>query len=126
MDFLDANVALEIILNRKYRHRAEEVVRSIKGQPHISMSSVHLVVYFSRRLGATFPDIFKTLDRAVILDLTLADYQWAKLNMRNNDFEDALQLAVAIRNGCSTFLTLDKTLYSTYKTLPQLRVQLIA
>ncbi|MCB9822282.1 hypothetical protein H6801_02885 [Candidatus Nomurabacteria bacterium] len=31
-----------------------------------------------------------------------------KINMRDDDFEDALQIAVAIRNSCETFLTLDK------------------
>jgi predicted nucleic acid-binding protein len=60
-----------------------------------------------------------------ILPLDESDFEWAFTNMRNPDYEDALQLAVAIRNGCSKFATFDKDLVTTYKNLPQIKTQLL-
>lgn len=122
---LDANVILEVLLERRHRAMASQAISEIKDKLSISMLSLHLVVYFCRVSHLPFGAIFGALDMVEILDLTYADYQWAKLNMRDDDFEDALQLAVAIRNGCDAFVTFDKKLYDAYKSLPQLKIQLV-
>lgn len=122
---LDANVLLEVVLRRKHSLQAERAIISLKEKPHISMLSLHLVVYFCQVAHLPFDVIHSALGRVELMDLTGLDYQWAKLNMRDDDFEDALQLAVAIRNGCDIFMTFDKKLHDTYKSLPQLKIQLV-
>ncbi|MDQ5969801.1 MAG: PINc protein [Patescibacteria group bacterium] len=122
---LDANVMLEVILCRQNHIRAIEAISRIKSRPYISMLSVHLVVYFSRVAHLPFSVIHDSLTKVDILDLNTEDYEWAKINMRDDDFEDALQIAVAIRSGCEMLLTLDKKLHDTYKSLPQLKIQLV-
>ncbi len=122
---LDANVILEVLLERRHRAIASRAISEIKDKPSISMLSLHLVVYFCRVSHLPFSAIYGALDMVEILDLIHADYQWAKYNMRDDDFEDALQIAVAIRSGCEMLLTLDKKLHDTYKSLPQLKIQLV-
>lgn len=122
---LDANVLIEVVLQRQRYLQAERAITFLKERPYISMLSLHLVVYFCRIAHLPFSVIHNALDKVELLDLTSADYHWAKLNMRDKDFEDALQLAVAIRNGCDTFMTFDKKLYDTYKSLPQLKIKLV-
>jgi predicted nucleic acid-binding protein len=53
-----------------------------------------------------------------ILPLALEDYRWAVDNEQGRDFEDALQVAMAIRTGCSSFITLDANLAKRYAKLP--------
>jgi predicted nucleic acid-binding protein len=60
-----------------------------------------------------------------ILSLSEEDVKWAMTNRRNADFEDALQIAIAIRNGCTEFITLDRELYEAYKNLPTLKLRLL-
>lgn len=60
-----------------------------------------------------------------LLSLDQADFDWAFANVRNDDFEDALQLAVAVRNGCEQFITFDKGLFETYKDLPGITIKLL-
>lgn len=59
------------------------------------------------------------------LPLLPEDVAWAYENIRDEDFEDALQLAVAVRTGCETFVTFDKHLAKTYSNLPTLEVKLL-
>jgi predicted nucleic acid-binding protein len=44
-----------------------------------------------------------------------ADAQWAFMNFQGKDFEDALQVACALREDCSSFATLDELLAKKYK-----------
>lgn len=123
--FIDANVLLEIVYERARAKDAMEIVR--RGEDNVSISplTAHLVMYFGLKIASV--DALRTLlSDYTILSLEAVDVDWAFTNMRDNDFEDALQLAVAIRNGCQTFVTFDKKLYKTYKTLPQLNLKLVA
>jgi predicted nucleic acid-binding protein len=61
----------------------------------------------------------------VMIELSADDFAWAFDNARDDDFEDALQLAVAIRTGCDTFVTFDKQLAKNYNNLPTLKVVLL-
>lgn len=76
----------------------------------------------------------KTVDRKAveaflsdytILPLDAVNFDWAFRNTRNSDFEDALQIAVALKNGCDEFVTLDKRLAKIYDNLPTMRVTLL-
>ena len=48
--FLDANVLLELILDRKSKKTAEEIMRKHYGDINISTLTGHLVIYFGLKL----------------------------------------------------------------------------
>ncbi len=119
--FLDANILLEIILDRPKQHVA---IKHLEKQPeslYISSLTAHLVVYFGQsRVG--LPTIRNFLADYTILPLEESDFTWAFTNARNKDFEDALQLGVAIRHACTQFVTFDSKLSKDYRTLPTITV----
>ena len=122
--FLDTNILLEILLNRKGDTIARDYLAKHAGSLHISALTAHLVTHF----GIEFVDLSVLkifLNDYYIEALTDQDFEWAFLNARDSDFEDALQLAVAIRTGCRVFATFDKSLYETYKGLPVIKVALL-
>lgn len=122
--FLDANVLLEIVLERKNSQLAREIIIANAGHLNISALTAHLVVYFGQNVVG-LPVIRKFLGDYNIQTLSSADFEWAFNNARNADFEDALQLAVAIRTGSEEFITLDKTLFETYQNLSIIDVKLL-
>ncbi|MCA9348114.1 hypothetical protein KC867_01750 [Candidatus Saccharibacteria bacterium] len=61
-----------------------------------------------------------------MLSLDSADFDWAFNNIRDSDFEDALQIAIAVRNGCNEFVTFKKNLASTYDNLESIKIRLLA
>ena len=123
--FLDANILLEIILERKNQTIAKELLSKTNAELSISALSAHLIVYFGQK-KVDLPILRQFLGDYTILPLEAADFEWAFTNMRNNDFEDALQLAVAIRNGCAKFITFDKPLVETYGSLKNISVNLVS
>ena len=123
--FLDANVLLEILLGRKNEVVARSVIEHHSENLFISSLTAHLVVHFGQAV-VDLPILRKFLSDYTILALDSADFEWAFINMRNQDFEDALQLSVAIRNGCDKFLTLDKTLASLYSDLLPIQTRLLS
>jgi predicted nucleic acid-binding protein len=121
--FLDANILLEIILDRANARPARKLLNDVPAQPCISALTAHLVVHFGKNL-VDMPVLRHFLQDYTVLPLEEKDFEWAFVNMRGTDFEDALQLAVAIRNGSDTFFTFDKNLVKNYKSLPTIRIQL--
>lgn len=123
--YVDANVLFDIILPGRKRY--ESAKRSVIGASSVAIStlSVHLCVHFASKVSLKISDVKKMLDNFEIFSLTLEDTDWAFNNVRDNDFEDALQIAVAIRNGCTRFITFDKKLYSTYNSLPTIEIELL-
>ncbi len=123
--FLDANILLEVILDRPKQVAAREIIKKHAGVSAISALTAHLVVHFG--LSRTDMAILRVfLDDYEMLALTPADFEWAFTNARSVDFEDALQLAVAIRSGLGRFLTFDKQLYDLYKSLPAVKLELLS
>lgn len=123
--FLDANILLEIILRRDKETKARQLIQRHPENLFISSLTAHLVVHFGQSVVA-LPVLREFLADYTILNLNSADFEWAFTNLRNQDFEDALQLAVAIRNGCSQFVTFDKELATSYAKLMQIQTKLLA
>jgi len=123
--FLDANILLEIILGREKQAVARKTIEGQRNQLCISSLTAHLVVHFGQSI-VELPVLRKFLSDYTILSLESSDFEWAFINARNKDFEDALQLAVAVRNDCSEFLTLDKVLHKTYGDLLPIRTRLLS
>lgn len=122
--FLDANILLEVLLSRDGDKKARTYIANHAGNIHISALTAHLVVHFGQAIVA-LPVLRSFLGDYYIEPLTDQDFEWAFTNARNADFEDALQLAVAIRTGCDAFATFDKSLYAAYKNLPTIDLKLL-
>ncbi len=120
---LDANVLLEILDNRPQKDAAVRRLRK-RGHYAISVLTVHLVMYFGLK-AYTMHELKRFIDDFEILPVTTEDVAWAYAHVRGNDFEDALQLAAAVRRSCHTFYTFDKHLSTTYASLSQTKVKLL-
>lgn len=125
MIFFDANVVIEAMLIRANAQKATYAIQKAGDQAAISSLTGHLVVYFGKKERIDVSTALGYVVDFTMLPLEQADFDWAYTNMRDDDFEDALQLAVAIRNGCDIFMTFDKKLHDTYKSLPQLKIKLV-
>lgn len=123
--FLDANVILEVLLDRKNNRKARELIINNAGNLHISALTVHIAVYFGQT-ELELKSIKLLLSDYYVEDLKNIDIDWAYNNLRNDDFEDALQIAIAIRCGCDVFATFDKNLYKTYQSLPSIKLLYLA
>jgi predicted nucleic acid-binding protein len=82
------------------------------------MLTVHLIMHFGRKEQIDDYFLQAVINENELFSLSAEDYEWALVNERGKDFEDALQLAVAMRTNCDTFLTLDKKLARDYADLP--------
>lgn len=122
--FLDANILLEIILGRPKEDTARQFIEKQGDILCISTLTTHLIVHFGQSI-VSLPILRAFLADYQLFDLTPTDFEWAFANTRNRDFEDALQLAVAIRNGCTRFITFDKTLATAYSDLLTIKVELL-
>ena len=123
--FLDANIVLEIILERHNQQVAKDLLYKYSDNLNISSLTAHLITYFGLK-RVDLPVLRQFLADYIILPLESADFEWAFNNIRNSDFEDALQLSVAIRNRCTSFITLDKALFDTYSNLKNISIQLLS
>lgn len=119
--FFDANVLIEIVDKRLHQVQAMKAIQQTRGQLYISTLSSCFVVYIGgKHLTLNLLEVF--LSDFTMLSLEPEDVRWAFDNIRNTDFEDALQLAVAIRNGCTEFVTFDAKLARTYGDLIKIKL----
>lgn len=119
MIFLDTNILLEITLpDRPHYQQVKSFLERAKESTAISMLSTHLVMHFGRKAQINDAFLHAVINENSLLALTSEDYAWAANNEQGNDFEDALQLAVAIRAGCNSYITLDRALVKRYAKLP--------
>ncbi|HUD11775.1 MAG TPA: PIN domain-containing protein [Candidatus Saccharimonadia bacterium] len=122
--YLDANVLLEILLSRANEKSARKLLEEQNDQIFISALTAHLVTHFGKSI-VELPILRGFLADYTLLSLEANDFEWAFTNIRGSDFEDAIQLAVAIRNGCEEFATFDKHLAELYSDLIQIKVRLL-
>lgn len=115
MLLLDANVVLELLLPG--RHQKDAVVNWLTDNGEgvcISMLSVHLVLHFGFKEKLTQRTIQTFLASYPKIALLPEDYSAAMQLLRGSDHEDALQLAIAERSGCTGIVTLDTDFAKTY------------
>ena len=113
MIFVDANVLLEVIQKRTRAKSCEQFLSNDKNKA-ISTLTLDLVMYFVERDKLPWEPVKNFLESFSWLPVTDADAQWAFMNFKGYDFEDALQIACAIREGCSRLVTLDRSLSKKY------------
>ncbi len=122
--YLDANVLLEVALKRPKQAIVQEYITANKGNLSVSTLSGHLLMHFAAPMYdmAVLQAFLKDF---VLLPLDSGDFEWAFANLSNRDFEDALQLAVAVRNECTAFVTFDQALYRAYRGILPMRIELL-
>jgi predicted nucleic acid-binding protein len=113
MTFVDANVLLEVILRRTRVDTCENFLNNNEDKA-ISTLTLDLVMYFIERDNLSWQPVKAFLESFNWLPIVDADAQWAFAQFRGDDFEDALQVACAIREGSSSFVTLDGPLSKKY------------
>ncbi len=89
--FLDANILLEVIFDRKHAESCKEFMRSHPNSG-ISALTAHLVVHFGA-MDFELDVLRSFLADFNTTDLTKQDFDWAFSNSLG-DFEDALQLGL--------------------------------
>jgi predicted nucleic acid-binding protein len=111
--FVDANVLLEVILRRTWVTKCEDFLSNNQDKA-ISTLTLDLVMYFIERDNLAWEPVKTFLESFSWLPIVEADAQWAFAQFQGDDFEDALQVACAIREGCNNFVTLDGPLSKKY------------
>jgi predicted nucleic acid-binding protein len=119
--FLDANILLEVLLDRKKAASAKSIIEASAGRAHISSLTGQLVIYYAQKI-VDLSLLRQFLGDYKMVDLNRADFEWAFNNIRGQDFEDALQIGAAIRSGCDQFITLDQPLYKKYKAIRSIKI----
>lgn len=123
--FFDANLLMEVIHSRDHKREVVELMQCQDGWPQISALTGHLVMYFGGKSGFTMDDLEEFLKDFQMVSLEEQDFAWAFANRRNDDFEDALQVAAAVRSGCEVFYTLDQKLANDYQDLATVKFVLV-
>ena len=110
--FLDANILLEILFKRSKYDKVVDSLNSMQDANfYISALSVDIVMYFVEQQKQSKDVAWQFLDFYNFLDLKFQDLSWAKDNDMG-DFEDTLQVGIALRCKCDLFITLDKNIES--------------
>ena len=116
MILLDANVLLEMLIaGRAHKLSVFQWMKQNNEEFCISMLTVHFVLYFGLKDKLDINDLKTFLTDYPKIALLPEDYVAAMGLLRNKDHEDALQLAIAERIGCSRIITLDKKFAEAYK-----------
>ncbi len=114
--FLDTNVVMEVLFQRGKRADLQKLVMSLPDRTYLAISvlTVGTVFYYAERAKIAKTRVHDLLSEFIILDMGAEDYDWAVDNDQN-DFEDALQVACALRHDCSKLITLDKGLAKNHR-----------
>ena len=116
MIFVDADVLLEVILKRAHAKECEQFLINDKNKAVFTIT-LDLFMYFVERDKLPWEPVKKFLESFNWLPVTDSDAQWSFMNFKGDDFEDALQVACAIREGCNYFATLDEPLSRKYEKI---------
>lgn len=123
--FFDANVLLEVLLEgRKKAHMAHSYIARVR-DGYISPLVAHLYVRFGTKEGHVLEDLLEDIKLYKITEMNQKTVQWAMQNLKDNDFEDALQIGSAIYAGCDVFVTFDEKLFKKYKSLAIIKIELL-
>ena len=115
MILLDANILLEMLIaGRSKRTDVFEWMEQNTEEFCISMLTVHLVLYFGLKDNLNISELKFFLADYPKIALLPEDYVAAIGLLKNKDYEDALQIAIAERIGCTSIVTLDKRFSEIY------------
>jgi predicted nucleic acid-binding protein len=116
---IDANVLIEIILGRKNAEICRKYIDSHKEDMATTVLSLDIVMYYTESNKLSLRPVEHFLRLFTWLAITDTDAEAAFKYFEDKDFEDALQISCAVREGCSRFVTLDRGLAKKYsKEIP--------
>lgn len=113
--FVDANVLLELFFERAKHGLAIKALLDLPGDSTTATSVLALSILMYYVEAGKFDKVLahKFINGYRILDMNESDYAWALAN-DEGVFEDALQLACALRHGCTKLITFDKDMEPMY------------
>ena len=114
---VDANVLMELIESRRQKALVRSALAHYRLQEEkaaFSTLTLSHVFYLAEAHKVPLKRVEKLTAVYSIYDVTRADVDWALGHYNGKDFEDALQVAAAIREKCTVFLTLDAPLAKKY------------
>jgi predicted nucleic acid-binding protein len=117
MIVLDANIVLEVLEERRYCQEVLAALDRLAGQdrPAVSVLTVSHSFYLAEAHKVPLARVEKLIRTFTIFDVLSKDVNWALAHYQAKDFEDALQVAAAIRHKASVFMTLDSALAAKYQ-----------
>jgi predicted nucleic acid-binding protein len=114
---VDANIILELIENRSRAAEVQNVIAYYANDGEgfaVSTLSVGHVFYLAEAHKVSMKRVEELVQQYKLYDVVAADVEWALLHYKGKDFEDALQIAAALREKCAVFLTIDALLARKY------------
>lgn len=116
---LDANVLLEILLDRSLAPQCTQLLLTGTGQFAISALTVHIVWYIAERYHLDTAGVSEFLTQWEIVPISQEATALAQKRYDGKDFEDCLQAASAETSDCDCIVTIDKKfLQHSHSTLP--------
>lgn len=106
--FIDANILLEILLDRSLASECESLVRDPSNEYAISALTVHIIWYMAEKYSLQTELIDDLLSVWVTLPVNTQIIKMARDRYDGKDFEDCLQSACAESHRCDEIITLDK------------------
>lgn len=110
----DSSVLADMMLARPTAEISHAYFTQHSGQVAASIMSLQFLMYYAEKHHINMQAIRKASNLIIWLPTTEEDMQWAFDNYQGSDYEDALQIAVALREGCTRFITRDKKLARKY------------
>ena len=115
MIVLDTNVVMEILEKRARSQAVGQILSRHKSHINaVTTLTLSNVFYLVERHKKETVIAARLLQTYKIIGVTPEDASWAFTHYKGKDFEDALQVAAALREECTAFLTLDASLAKKY------------
>lgn len=115
MEILEKRQRLPAVIRALNQNRSQEVAVTT-----LTLSNVFYLVERGKGEVVVADKLLKTYKTIGVIE---QDAHWAFDHYKGKDFEDALQIAAAIRAKCTVFMTLDAALSQKYSK--KLNIQLI-
>jgi predicted nucleic acid-binding protein len=119
----DANVLIEVILERKNAAVCRQYMQTANEDMAITMLSLDLVMYYAEKHKLDLSSTEQFVRLFLWLPIAEDDAESAFRLYAGDDYEDALQVSCAQREGCTSFVTLDRGLAKKYSA--KLQVDLL-
>ncbi len=119
----DTNVLTDMMLARPTAEISHAYFAQNIKEASASILSLQFLMYYAEKHHMNTDAVRKASNLMIWLPVTEEDTQWAFEHYDGKDYEDALQVSIALREGCTTFVTRDKKLAQKYAD--EIKIKLI-
>ena len=106
--FVDANVLIEILIDRRLSQQCIQILEDTSQQYVISALTVHIVWYIAEKYSLNQSKVDEMLSIWEVLPVTASSIKAARGRYDGKDFEDCLQAVCAEAGDCDLIVTIDK------------------